>query len=104
MSEMSAKEIESVLIAEVANILMIDPATVTVDAPLHSLGMNSMAFVELLVVIEKTFGLKLVETDLTKDDFQAIENDAATCRKVSGRSEMALPWAGRFPNVWKCSR
>jgi acyl carrier protein len=83
MSEMSVKEIEGLLIAEVANILMIDPATVTVDAPLHSLGMNSMAFVELLVVIEKTFGLKLVETDLTKDDFQAIGSLAACIHRMA---------------------
>jgi acyl carrier protein len=72
MPEMSVERIEAVLIAEVANILSLDPETVTVDAPLHSLGMSSMAFVELLVVIEKTFDLKLMETDLTRDDFQAI--------------------------------
>jgi len=82
MSEMSVKEIEGLLIAEVANILVIDPATVAVDAPLHSLGMNSMAFVELLVVIENTFGLKLVETDLAKDDFQAIGSLASCIHRM----------------------
>ena len=78
MSEMSVKEIEELLVAEVANILLIDPADVAVDAPLHTLGMNSMAFVELLVVIEKAFNLKLMETDLTKEDFQAI-GSLASC-------------------------
>jgi acyl carrier protein len=83
MPEMSVEEIEELLITEVANILLIDPATVTVDAPLHSLGMSSMAFVELLVVIEKTFDLKLMETDLTKEDFQAIGSLAACISRMT---------------------
>lgn len=72
MREMSLREIEELLITEVASILSIDPAEVPIDAPLHSLGMTSMAFVELLVVIEKAFDLKLIETDLRKEDFSAI--------------------------------
>ena len=82
MSQMSVKEIEDLLIREVATILSIDSTTVTVDAPLHSLGMSSMAFVELLVVIEKTFNLKLMETDLTKDDFQAIGSLASRISRM----------------------
>jgi acyl carrier protein len=79
---MSVKEIEDLLIREVANILSIDSTTVTVDAPLHSLGMSSMAFVELLVVIETTFDLKLMETDLTKEDFQAIGSLASRISRM----------------------
>ena len=77
MAEVSVREIEEILMTEVANILSIDRATVTADAPLHSLGMNSMAFVELLVVVENTFDLKLIETDLKKEDFQAISSLAS---------------------------
>lgn len=83
MREMSLKEIEELLVTEVANILSIDPAAVEVDAPLHSLGMSSMAFVELLVVIEKAFDLQLIETDLTKKDFQAIGSLAARISKMT---------------------
>ena len=83
MPEMSVKEIEELLLTEVANILLVDPDTVTVDAPLHSLGMNSMAFVELLVVIEKMFGLKLMETDLTKEDFQTIRSLASCISRMT---------------------
>ena len=83
MPEMSVKEIEKLLVTEVANILSIDPATVTVDAPLHSLGMNSMAFIELLVAIEKTFELKLMETDLTREDFQAIGSLASRISRMT---------------------
>ena len=83
MPEMSVKKIEELLLTEVANILLADPDTVTVDAPLHSLGMNSMAFVELLVVIEKVFGLKLMETDLTKEDFQTIRSLASCINRMT---------------------
>jgi acyl carrier protein len=72
MPEMSVEEIEALLTAEVAGILSIDPAAVAPDAPLDSLGMTSMAFVELLVVIENTFDLRLMETDLTREDFRTI--------------------------------
>ena len=83
MSEMSVNEIEELLLTEVSNILAIDRATVTVDAPLHSLGMNSMAFVELLVVIENVFELKLMETDLTKQDFQTIGSLASCISRMT---------------------
>jgi acyl carrier protein len=83
MPEMSVNEIEELLLTEVANILAISPATVTVDAPLHSLGMTSMAFVELLVVIERVFDLKLMETDLTKQDFQTIRSLASCISRMT---------------------
>ena len=83
MPEMSVKEIEELLLREVASILLTDPETVTVDAPLHSLGMNSMAFVELLVVIENAFGLKLMETDLTKEDFQTVRSLASCISRMT---------------------
>ena len=80
MFEMNVKEIEAMLIKEVANILSIDALTVTADTPFHELGMNSLAFVELLVVIEETLNLKLMETNLSKDDFQKI---GSLARRIS---------------------
>ena len=77
MAEVSMREIEEILIAEVANILSIDRATISADTPLQSLGISSMAFVELLVVIENTFDLKLIETDLSREDFQTIRSLAS---------------------------
>lgn len=82
MPEMSVREIEKLLMREVASILSIDPSSVTVDAPLHSLGMSSMAFVELLVVIERMFDLLLMETDLVKDDFRSIRSLASCIARM----------------------
>lgn len=82
MSEASVKEIEELLLTEVASILTIDPASVGVDAPFQSLGLSSLGFVELLVVIEKRFELKLMETDLSRDDFETIRSLALRISKM----------------------
>jgi len=74
MAETSVGKIEEVLRTEVAAILGVDPASVGVEAPFASLGLSSLGFVELLVVIEKTFTVKLMETDLNRDDFQTIRS------------------------------
>ena len=47
------------------------------DIPFKELGLDSLGFVEVLVFIEKTFKLNLVELDLTKKDFETI-NSLAT--------------------------
>jgi acyl carrier protein len=80
MAEASAEQIEQVLVDEVAAILSIDSAEVAVDAPLDSLGMTSLSFVELLVVIEVAFDLELMKTDLNRDDFRTI---SALARRIS---------------------
>ena len=82
MPEMSVKEIEEILLSEAASILAMDRADLAVDAPFESLGMSSLGFVELLVVIEKTFNLKLMETDLSRDDFQTIRSLALRIDKM----------------------
>jgi acyl carrier protein len=82
MSDTNVKEIERILITEAANILSLDPATVTAGSAFQSLGMSSMAFVELLVVIESTFDVKLMETDLSRNDFQTIGSLALRISKM----------------------
>ncbi len=72
MSETRLEAIGEILRSEAANILSVDPTTISVDTAFDSLGMSSMAFVELLVVIESAFDVKLMETDLSRDDFQSI--------------------------------
>ncbi len=41
--------------------------------PLHELGVDSLGLVELLVVIEKEFGLSLMEAGLSADHFRSLE-------------------------------
>ena len=77
MADMSVAAVEERLIREVAAILCVEPAAVKPDAPLPSLGLDSMGFVELLVVIEKAFNLRLVESGLSREDFETIHALAA---------------------------
>jgi acyl carrier protein len=66
------RHIEETLVQEVATILGVDSSTISSNAPLHTLGIDSFSFVELLVFIEKTFNLKLIESGLAKEDFQTL--------------------------------
>jgi acyl carrier protein len=79
---MNQKEAQQTLIAEIAAILTVDASEISPDALLHDLGIDSLSFVELLVVIEKTFNLKLMETGLTREDFQTINSLAACISKL----------------------
>ena len=72
MGKWSQEDVEQKLIQEVATILVVEPATITPDAPLHTLGVDSISFVELLVFIEKTFGLALIDAGLTRKDFETL--------------------------------
>jgi acyl carrier protein len=77
MSKLNAREVEQKLIQEIATVLAVDPATVRPDVPLAKLGMDSMSFVEILVFVEKAFGLKLIESGLTRQDFETVRAMAA---------------------------
>jgi len=66
--------IEKALANEISIILGVGAAQLKRDAPLHSLGMDSMSFVELLVFIEKQFKLNLMASGLNKEDFQTISS------------------------------
>lgn len=75
-------DFEKQLVAEISLILGIEMEEVLPEAPLQDLGMDSLSFVELLVIIEKKFGLKLMETSLTREDFQTIESLARCIEKL----------------------
>jgi len=44
--------------------------------------MNSLAFVELLVVIEQTLDLRLMETEFRKEEFQTLASLASWICKM----------------------
>lgn len=76
----SVSAIETKLIDEVAIILGMEPAAVKPDRSLPEMGMDSMGFVELLVVIEKRFNLRLIESGLAREDFETL---GALARRIS---------------------
>lgn len=81
MEAKTVKDIEATLIREAAAILRKDPAVIDAEAPLPELGFDSMGFVELLVVIEKKFNLRLMESGLAAEDFKTIRTLAARVGK-----------------------
>jgi len=77
------KQIEETLINEIAVILSRDPAAMSPETPLNELGLDSLSFVELLVFIEKAFKIQLMESGLTKEDFQTVHSISSTISKMS---------------------
>lgn len=70
---MTAGEIENKLIEGIAAIMGKDSSAVKTDVPFHTLGIDSLSFVELLVFVEKAFAIQLIGTDLTKKDFETVQ-------------------------------
>ena len=77
VQNLTANEIEAKLIQELATILNVTPADIQPDVPLAELGVDSMSFVEILVFIEKTFDLRLIESGLTRENFATLHALAA---------------------------
>ena len=76
------KQIEEKLIKQIASILSINYQKIRPEVPLHSLGVDSLSFVELLVFIEKEFSIKLMESGLTGEDFKTIHSLA---KRINGQ-------------------
>jgi len=69
---MTQEQVEDILALEVSSILGLDVDKAPLDEPLDALGMDSMAFVELLVAIEQRFAVKLMRTDMRREDLRSI--------------------------------
>ncbi len=78
---MTSKDIEDTLVQGIASILSKDKSSIASDIPFHKLGLDSLGFVEILVFIEKTFNLQLIESGLDKKDFETIRSLAAFIHK-----------------------
>ena len=68
----TADEVMRKLRTHVALLVGADAAHVAMDQPLHLLGLDSMGFVDLLVFIEKQFGLSLLSSKLNQEDFASL--------------------------------
>jgi acyl carrier protein len=79
---MTVNEIENKLVKGIASIISKDETSIKADVPLHEIGIDSLGFVEILVYIEKTFNLRLIETDLSKKDFETIHSLASFIGKT----------------------
>jgi len=71
---LNAKQVEERLIRRIAAILSVDVVKIKPEAELHTLGVDSLSFVELLVFIEQEFKIKLMESGLAREDFRTIRS------------------------------
>jgi len=81
---MTSREIEDKLIRQIAVILSCPPSKIKPDAQLHTLGVDSLSFVEILVFIEKEFKIKLMESALAKEDFKSVHSLAVRINEALG--------------------
>ncbi|MFH1146845.1 MAG: acyl carrier protein [Pseudomonadota bacterium] len=70
---MKPEEIENRLVQCIASITSGDSSTMSTQAPLHDLGIDSLGLVEILVFIEKTFNLRLLESGLARKNFETVQ-------------------------------
>jgi acyl carrier protein len=80
-AKMTVQEIEDALLEGIASITDSDKASLAADQPFHELGIDSLGFVEILVFIEKKFKLQLIQSDLTRKDFETVRSLAAFIHK-----------------------
>lgn len=80
-----SKTIQTDLTRQIAGILSVEPSSVDVDAPLHTLGLDSMRMVEIIVYIEKQFGVDLMGSGLKKEDVASVSALAATVSRLQNR-------------------
>ena len=74
---MTLENIQNTLIQGISAITSKDESSIAVNMPFHQLGIDSLGFVEILVFIEKTFKLQLIESGLDKKNFETIHSLAS---------------------------
>ncbi|MBS3762110.1 MAG: acyl carrier protein [Planctomycetes bacterium] len=68
----NVEKIEEILLREIATILSMDEEEITPTTPLASVGMDSIRFVEVLLLIEREFDVELIKSQLSRDDVKDI--------------------------------
>jgi len=69
---MKTEDVVAQLKERIAFLLEKDVSAISGDQPLHEMGLDSIAFVDLLVFIEKKFNLALASSGLNQEDFASL--------------------------------
>jgi len=78
------EQIQTELTQQVARILSVKPSAVDINAPLHTLGLDSMRMVEIIVFVEKQYAIDLMGSGLKQGDVASI---AALARTIENRKK-----------------
>ena len=74
---LTAERIQEQLCTEIQTLLCLKSGSVNSETHLPSLGIDSLRFVSLLLVIEQKFGVNLMKAGLKPDDTKSVRNLAA---------------------------
>lgn len=78
----SIQDVTDRLTAEVAALLRRPAGDIQPERPLHELGLDSMTFVELIVFIEKQFGVNPLEAEISQHDIETLDRLAACVHRM----------------------
>lgn len=73
---------ETELKERIGTILCIEPAELDLEAPLHTLGLDSMRMVEVLVFIETQYGINLMMSGMQREDIASISALARSIERM----------------------
>lgn len=76
------RDVTDRLTAEVAALLRRPVGDIQPERPLHELGLDSMTFVELMVFIEKQFGVNPLEAAISQHDIETLGRLAACVHRM----------------------
>jgi len=81
----TTSEIERTLLAEISGMFPENPS-ITSATPLQTLGLDSLRLFELFVLVEKQFGVSLLDGPLTRDTLESVASLTAhiAARLASG--------------------
>ena len=74
---LSLQTIEDRLCTEIQILFATEPGGIQPETTLQSLGMDSLRLVSLLIAVEKTFGINLMEAGLKREALQSVRSLAA---------------------------
>jgi acyl carrier protein len=70
---------------KLASILCVEADSLDTAAPLHTLGLDSMRMVEVIVFIEQTYGIDLMGSGLKQEDVSSISALARTVENLKSQ-------------------
>lgn len=78
------EKIQMELVERISGMLSVEVTAINVEAPLHTLGFDSLRMVEILVFIEKQYGVDLMASGLQPEDIASVTALARTISRNKG--------------------
>ena len=80
--------LEQQLVVLLRERLLETTAPLDADADLYTLGLDSMAIMQLLILVEEEYGVSLPESALTRENFSTARQLAQLIRAHDGRRDV----------------